>query len=111
MIGIHQIAHVALAVYAALLAVGGVFGFIRARSHVSLTSGLVCAVVALAALSLSLAGYRWGIALGSLLAIVLFLLFGYRYAARGRKFMPAGMMTVLSLAVLGILVLETVWAS
>lgn len=106
-----QIAHVTLAIYAALLAVGGVIGFIKARSHASLIAGLVSAIAALVALALSLAGYRWGIALGSLLAIVLFLFFGYRYAIRNRVFMPAGMMAVVSLVVLAIMILVTDWTS
>jgi uncharacterized membrane protein (UPF0136 family) len=108
---ISTIAHVTLAIYAALLAVGGVIGFIRARSNASLIAGLVSAIAALVALSLSLAGYWWGTALGSLLAIVLFLFFGYRYAIRNRIFMPAGMMAVVSLVVLGIMMMDTIWRS
>lgn len=106
-----QIAHITLAVYAALLAVGGVIGFIKARSHASLIAGLVSAIAALVALALSLAGYHWGVALGSLLAIVLFLFFGYRYAAGNRKFMPAGMMAVVSLVVLAVMILVRDWTS
>jgi uncharacterized membrane protein (UPF0136 family) len=103
------IAHLTLAVYAALLAVGGVIGFIKARSQASLIAGLVSAIAALVALSLSLAGYWWGTALGSLLAIILFLFFGYRYAIRNRIFMPAGLMAVVSLVVLAIMMVVTDW--
>ncbi|ODT97763.1 MAG: hypothetical protein ABS79_07010 [Planctomycetes bacterium SCN 63-9] len=106
-----NIAHATLAVYAALLAVGGIVGFLKARSNASLIAGLVSAIAALVALALSLAGYRWGIALGSLLAIVLFLFFGSRYALRNRKFMPAGMMAVVSLIVLGIMIAVTDWTA
>jgi len=108
---ISTIAHVTLAIYAALLAVGGVVGFIKARSNASLIAGLVSAIAALVALSLSLAGSWWGTALGSLLAIVLFIFFGYRYAMRSRKFMPAGMMAVVSLIVLAIMMAVTDWTS
>jgi len=103
------IAHITLAVYAALLAVGGVIGFVKARSHASLIAGLVSAIAALVALSLSLAKYWWGTALGSMLAMVLFVFFGYRYAIRNRQFMPAGMMAVVSLIVLGIMMMAADW--
>lgn len=106
-----QIAHVTLAIYAALLAAGGVIGFIKARSQASLIAGLVSAIAALVALALSLAGYRWGVALGSLLSIVLFLFFGFRYAVRNRKFMPAGMLAAVSLVVLAVMILVTDWTS
>jgi uncharacterized membrane protein (UPF0136 family) len=103
------IAHVTLAIYAALLALGGVFGFVRARSTPSLVAGLISAIAALVALSLSLAGYWWGTALGSILSIVLFIFFGYRYAMRNRKFMPSGLMAVISLIVLAVMMLVTDW--
>ena len=43
--------------------------------------------------------------LACLLAIVLFVFFGYRYAAKTRKFMPAGLLSVVSLVVLVISIL------
>ena len=103
-----NIAHITLAVYAALLAIGGVIGFVKARSHASLIAGLVSAIAALVALALSLAGYRWGVALGSILAIALFVFFGTRYA-RSRRMMPAGLMAIVSLIVLGMMMAVTDW--
>jgi uncharacterized membrane protein (UPF0136 family) len=103
------IAHATLAIYAALLAFGGVIGFVRARSTPSLVAGLISAIAALVALSLSLAGYWWGTALGTILAIILFVFFGYRYAMRNRKFMPSGLMAVVSLIVLAVMMLVTDW--
>src|SRR5262249_14288123 len=91
---------VTLAVYAALLAVGGVLGFVRARSHASLVSGLLSAVAAVVAAVLSRLGYRFGLPLGVLLAAGLAVLFGYRYAIRNKKFMPSGLLAVVSLVVL-----------
>ena len=52
----------------------------------------------------------FGFPMGMALAIVLFVLFGYRYALRGRKFMPSGMMAVVSIVVLGVMILVMDWS-
>lgn len=104
------VGHVTLGIYAALLAVGGIMGFVRARSRPSLIAGLISASSALLALGLSLLGYRFGVPLGMTLALVMFVFFGYRYAARSRKFMPSGLLAVVSLIVLGVLILVVDWS-
>ena len=103
------IGHITLGIYAILLAVGGVIGFVKARSHASLVSGLLSAVAAVVALVLAYLKNPFGIPLGALLATVLFVLFGYRYAIRNRKFMPSGMLAVLSLIVLGVMIFVSDW--
>ncbi|GAC1472288.1 MAG: hypothetical protein NVSMB9_19350 [Isosphaeraceae bacterium] len=105
------IAHITLGIYALLLAVGGVMGFVKARSRASLISGLLSSAFALVALGLSLAKFRFGFPLGMLLAVVLFVLFGYRYALRNRKFMPNGMLAVVSLVVIGVMIVVLDWSS
>ena len=105
------IAHITLGIYAALLAVGGVMGFVKAGSKASLISGILSAVAAVLALVLSRMGFKFGLPLGMLLACVLFVLFGYRYALKNRKFMPSGMLAVVSLVVLGMMVLALDWTS
>ena len=99
------VGHVTLGIYAALLAVGGIMGFVKARSRASLIAGLVSAAAALVALVLARLRYALGFPLGMALAIVLFLFFGYRFALKGRKFMPTGLLAVLSLVVLAIMIL------
>jgi len=44
-----------------------------------------------------------------ILAISLFILFGYRYAVKTRKFMPSGLLAVVSLIVLAVMVLIMDW--
>ena len=104
-----RIEHAVLILYAALLAVGGVIGFVKARSHASLISGLLSALAAVAAAALSFLGYRFGAPLGVLLAVVLFVLFGYRYAIRNKRFMPSGLLAVVSLIVLLLLLMLSDW--
>jgi uncharacterized membrane protein (UPF0136 family) len=103
------VGHITLGIYAVLLAAGGIMGFVKARSRPSLVAGLVSAVAALAALSLSRLGYSFGIPLGMTLATVLFVFFGYRYALRNRLFMPNGLMAVVSLIVLGVMFMLLDW--
>jgi uncharacterized membrane protein (UPF0136 family) len=102
------VGQVILAVYAAMLAVGGVAGYVHAGSKPSLVAGLGTAVVALAAMFLSFQQNRLGLMLGLVLAVAMSLFFGYRYLAKGRKFMPAGLMVATSLIVLLILAVSLV---
>lgn len=97
-------AHITLGLYAGLLAAGGIMGFVKARSRPSLIAGLISAAAALIALGLSAMKVAMGIPLGILLAVLLFLFFGHRFAKRNRQFMPNGLMAVVSLFVLGILI-------
>jgi uncharacterized membrane protein (UPF0136 family) len=84
-------------------------GFVKARSHASLVSGLLSALFALVAMGISLRGNKYGLPLGAILAMVLFVLFGYRYAIRNRKFMPSGLLAVVSLVVLAALMVASDW--
>jgi uncharacterized membrane protein (UPF0136 family) len=99
------VGQITLVIYAVLLAVGGVIGFTKAGSKPSLIAGMASAVGALLAFILSLQNRTLGMGLACLLAIVLFVFFGYRYAAKTRKFMPAGLLSVVSLVVLVISIL------
>jgi uncharacterized membrane protein (UPF0136 family) len=96
---------IALGVYAVLLAVGGVIGYTKAGSRPSLIAGSGSAVAALLALVLSFQNPGWGMGLGALVAILLAIFFGYRFAVKTRKFMPAGLLAVVSVVVLAVAVL------
>src|SRR6476469_4113234 len=94
-------ANTILWVYIALLVVGGLMGFLKAGSKISLISSVIFAVL----LGLFAAGVlHW--AYGPVvLMVVLLIVFGMRYA-KTKKFMPSGLMIVLTLAAL-ILLLVT----
>jgi uncharacterized membrane protein (UPF0136 family) len=104
-----SVGQITLAIYAALLLAGGAIGYVKAGSRASLIAGSMSAAIAVVALAISMWAVRWGIALGMLLAIALFGLFGYRYAVKTKKFMPSGLLAVVSLAVLAVMLLVMDW--
>jgi uncharacterized membrane protein (UPF0136 family) len=85
-------------VYIVLLLAGGLMGFIKAKSKISLiTSALFAVLLALCATAVIRPFYIADILVGLLLIV-----FGMRFA-KGRKFMPSGLMLGLSAAVLAAL--------
>ena len=82
-------------VYIALLIVGGLMGFIKGKSRISLISSTIFAIVlALVALRIIASNY---VAIGLVAFLLVF--FGARFV-RSKKVMPAGMMSVVSLIAL-----------
>lgn len=104
------VGQVTLGIYGVLLAVGGLIGYFKAGSRPSLIAGMLSAVAAFAALGLSIGRSQLGPPLGALLSIVLFILFGYRYAIKTGKFMPSGLLAVISLVVLAVMILTIDWS-
>jgi uncharacterized membrane protein (UPF0136 family) len=98
---------ITLGVYAVLLAVGGAIGYTKAGSKPSLIAGLGSAVATILALVLSFQNAKWGMALGCLVALLLAYFFGHRFATK-RKFMPAGLLAVVSVIVLAVTILALV---
>jgi len=88
-----------LLIYALLLGGGGFMGYRKAGSRASLIAGSSTAAVAVAAAAIALVQPRLGQSLGITLAICLTALFGYRYLVKTKKFMPSGLLAVLSLGV------------
>ena len=93
--------HTVLWIYIVLLVVGGLIGFFKAKSKVSLIMSVAfAAVLVLAAIpSLFEANFRKGLA--NVLMAVLLVVFGMRLA-KTRKLMPAGMMLIVTLAALAL---------
>jgi uncharacterized membrane protein (UPF0136 family) len=102
---------VVLIVYAVLLIVGGVIGFVKARSRPSLIAGVVSGILALIAAWISStpgSNEDAGYSLALLLAVILFIFFGYR-ASKTRKFMPGGLLAVASVLVIGVMLWSIVF--
>lgn len=85
-----------LLLYAVLVIVGGVLGYVKAQSKASLISGLVSGVALLGAWLITWQSYNVGIALAACFALVLLVVFALRFRKTG-KFMPAGLMAGLNL--------------
>lgn len=91
-------AQIILAGYALLLVVGGLIGYRKAGSRPSLIAGTTSGLVALVAAG-SMAFDPRAIWLGIALAAAMAIVFAIRFT-KTRKFMPSGLLGVVSLAVL-----------
>ncbi len=91
-------------VYGALVLVGGVMGFARAQSKPSLCAGVGFGLALLLCGAMLWQGNRRVLPGGVVLAGVLLVVMGIRFA-RTRKFMPAGLVALLSLVVVVMLVM------
>lgn len=88
-------------VYIVLLLIGGTMGLIKAGSKVSLiTSAIFAALLALCATAVIRPFY-----LADVFLALLVIVFGIRFA-KGRKFIPSGLMLVLSVIVLTVLLVD-----
>lgn len=86
-------------VYAVLVIVGGVFGFVKATSRPSLIGGLIGGLALLIAGWGISRGQVWGLQAALVLTFALLVFFAIRYF-RTRAFMPGGLMAILSLLAL-----------
>ena len=93
----HNFANTVLWVYIVLLVVGGMIGFLKAKSKVSLIMSVTfAALLALCAIGEVFKYYMADIFLAALLVV-----FAIRLA-KTKKFMPSGMMLILTLVALAL---------
>ncbi len=95
----------AILIYGVLVLLGGVLGYAKAQSKPSLISGVVFGVLLLVSGWLMLEARAWGWYLAIVLAGFLTAFFVVRFK-NTRKFMPAGLMVVLSVAAIAVLLLN-----
>jgi uncharacterized membrane protein (UPF0136 family) len=91
----HNFATLVLWIYIVLLVIGGLIGFLKAKSKVS----LIMSVSFAALLSLCAAGIIFQYYVADILLAALLVVFAIRLT-KTKKFMPAGMMLILTLAAL-----------
>lgn len=98
------IGSITLALYALLLAGGGFMGMLKGKSRASLIAGVVSATLALFCLLVAELGGRpaLGLGLGLALALGLLVFFTRRFTAT-KRFVPGGLMALVSLLVVVIL--------
>jgi len=92
---------IVMLVFAALMFLGAIMGY-RAGSKVSLVAGSLSALVMMAAFLLSMSNPFLGSCAGSVVALILAVSFTKRLATT-KKFMPSGMLLVVSLVTCGLL--------
>jgi uncharacterized membrane protein (UPF0136 family) len=85
-----------LITYAVLLLIGGIVGYTKAESKVSLVMGIGSGVLAALAYWLTRSNPTLGFSVGTVLALALTVVFILRYRKTG-SFMPAGMMMGISI--------------
>ena len=84
-------------IYAVLVIIGGMIGFVKAKSIPSMIAGDVSGVVLFFAGHAIATGKHWGLLLTMAAIALLFLVFGFRYwRSAARAFMPSGLMVIVS---------------
>ncbi|HZO89120.1 MAG TPA: TMEM14 family protein [Chthonomonadaceae bacterium] len=96
----HEVGQWTLLIYGAVLILGGILAYARAQSVMSLVSGVVSGILIYVAYFLSRTQPRSGFALGAIVALLLTVNFALRF--RG-KFMPTGLLLLVSVLALGLL--------
>ncbi|PSO94296.1 MAG: hypothetical protein BRC48_10755 [Cyanobacteria bacterium QS_9_48_30] len=94
---------IAAIAYGIIAIIGGIIGYIQARTQISLIS-LISGIVSGILLILGGAsGQTWGVVLATVVAAVLVIVFIIRLRKTG-KFMPAGLMIILGLVALAVMI-------
>ena len=98
---------IAAIAYGILAIIGGIIGYVQAQSKASLISGSISGLFLIFAGVMQLQGQAWGLILATVVTAVLVIVFAVRLA-KTRKFMPAGLMSVLGLVTLVVMVRQLV---
>lgn len=98
---------IAVLAYGILAIVGGIIGYIQANSKVSLLSGSISGLLLLFAAYFQFQGQSWALILAALVTAALVVFFALRLA-KTRKFMPAGLMTILGVLALVVMINQLV---
>ena len=97
----HNFSNTVLWVYIVLLLVGGLIGFLKAGSKVSLISSSVFAAVLVLTAVPGVFERKFALGLSNVLLATLLVVFAIRLA-KTKKFMPSGMMLVLTILALAL---------
>jgi uncharacterized membrane protein (UPF0136 family) len=98
---------IAAIAYGMLAIIGGIIGYLQANSQVSLLSGTVSGLLLVATAYFQLQGQTWALIVAISITAILVVFFALRLA-RTRKFMPAGLMTILGMLALTVMVNQLV---
>lgn len=96
---------IAAIAYGILALIGGIIGYVQAKSKASLISGIISGLLLIISAVLQLQGQSLGLILAIVVTAVLVIVFTIRLA-KTRKFMPAGLMIILGLVSLGLMLYQ-----
>ncbi|WP_016950291.1 TMEM14 family protein [Anabaena sp. PCC 7108] len=89
--------------YGILSLLGGIIGYIQAKSKVSLLSGSMSGLLLIFSAYCQLQGQTWGLTVAAFITGILIFFFALRLA-KTRKFMPAGLMIILGMLTLAVII-------
>ena len=89
-------AHTVLWIYIVLMVLGGVMGFVKAKSKASIIASVAFGAI-LSLFALGILPYQYHV----WVLVVLLVFFGMRFA-KSKKFMPNGLMTILTILALAL---------
>ena len=98
---------IAAIAYGILALIGGIIGYVQAQSKASLISGSISGLLLMIAGVMQIQEQSAGLILATVITAVLVIVFGIRLA-KTRKFMPAGLMSLLGLISLGLMLSELI---
>ena len=94
-------------IYGILVAIGGIMGYVKASSTASLVAGCVSGLaLAGSAVAMMRGSYQTGWWIALVVAILLLGRFGSAALSGGFKFMPGGLVIILSLIVIALLLAQ-----
>jgi len=96
---------IAAIAYGILSAVGGIIGYVQAKSMPSLVSGVISGVLLVIGGVAAAQDRSWGLPLAAVITALLVIVFVVRLV-KTRRFMPAGLMTIAGVIAL-ILMLQS----
>lgn len=85
--------------YGIIALIGGILGYVKAKSQISLISGSSSGALLILGGIAQAFGQNWGLPLSIIITVLLVIVFTSRLIKTG-KFMPAGLMTLLGIAAL-----------
>ena len=91
---LESVGKISLLILSIIVCVGGVAGFLKAKSKASLIAGLISGALLAVAYSISERNAQQGMILGAGMSALLCVVFGIRLKKTG-KFMPSGMLLTL----------------
>ncbi len=100
-----NIAIIAAIAYGILAIVGGIIGYTKVGSKISLISGSVSGLLLIVSGIIQLMGMNWGLIFSTVITTILVITFIIRLA-KTRKMMPAGLMILTGIVAVAVMVYE-----